>query len=132
MLLADAITNPIVRLMDMGGNFKRHVMAPIAGTDERAKAWELGTDWLLAERYTDLAKTMLMSMFFSAIMPTGYWYSAFSCFISFWVDKYCILRLFRQKPPSGDRLVRITRTTVAIVVLIHYNHSSFLLLMAFR
>jgi hypothetical protein len=60
-----------------------------------------------------------MSMFFSAIMPTGYWYSALACLVSFWVDKYCILRLFRQKPPSGDRLVRVTRTTVAMVVLIH-------------
>ena len=57
VLLADAITNPAIRLMDLSGNFKRHVLAPIAGTLERAKAWEEGTDWLLAERYTDLAKT---------------------------------------------------------------------------
>ena len=57
VLLADAITNPLVRVMDGGGRFKRQVLAPISGTDERAKAWEEGTDWLLAERYTDLAKT---------------------------------------------------------------------------
>ena len=60
-----------------------------------------------------------MSMFFSAIFPLGYWYSALACFFSYWVDKYAILRLLRQKPPSGDRLVRITRTTVACIVLVH-------------
>ena len=59
VLLADAVTNPLIRLLDIGGNLKRHVLAPIAGTDERAKSLEVGTDWLLAERYTDLAKTML-------------------------------------------------------------------------
>jgi hypothetical protein len=62
---------------------------------------------------------VLMSLFFSAIFPVGYWYSAFACLICFWVDKYCVLRLFRQKPPAGDRLVRLTRTFTAIVVLIH-------------
>jgi hypothetical protein len=119
VLLADAITSPIIRLMDVVGNLKRWVLAPIAGTDDRAKAFNQGTDWLLAERYTDLAKTVLMSLFFSAIFPVGYWYSAMACGICFWVDKYCVLRLFRQKPPAGDRLVRVTRTFTALVVLIH-------------
>jgi hypothetical protein len=119
VLLADALTSPIIRLMDVAGNAKRWILAPIAGTDDRAKAFNQGTDWLLAERYTDLAKTVLMSLFFSAIFPVGYWYSALACFICFWVDKYCVLRLFRQKPPAGDRLVRVTRTFTAVVVLIH-------------
>jgi len=119
VLLADAITNPIVRLMDMSGVMKRNILAPMAGTDDRAKALNIGTDYLLAERYTDLAKTVLMSLFYSAIFPLGYFYSAFACFLCFWVDKYCVLRLFRPKPPAGDKLVRITRTFTAIVVLIH-------------
>lgn len=119
VLLADAITSPVIRLMDVSGNLKRFVLAPIAGTDDRAKAFNQGTDWLLAERYTDLAKTVLMSLFYSAIFPVGYWYSALACFLCYWVDKYCVLRLFRQKPPAGDRLVRVTRTFTAVVVLIH-------------
>lgn len=119
VLLADALTSPVIRLMDISGNLKRFVLAPMAGTDDRAKAFNQGTDWLLAERYTDLAKTVLMSLFFSAIFPAGYWYSALACFLCYWVDKYCVLRLFRQKPPAGDRLVRVTRTFTAVVVLIH-------------
>lgn len=119
VLLADAITNPIVRLLDGGGTFKRQVLAPLSGTDDRAKAFAEGTDWLLAERYTDLAKTILMSLFFSALFPLGYWYSALACGVSYWCDKYAILRLLRQKPPSGDRLVRLTRSTVAVIVLVH-------------
>jgi hypothetical protein len=119
VLLADALTSPIIRLMDLGGVFNRYVLAPIAGTDGRAKSLYIGTDYLLAERYTDLAKTVLMSLFFSAIFPIGYWYSAMACFICFWVDKYCILRLFRQKPPAGDRLVRVTRLFTAIVIIVH-------------
>ena len=70
VLLADAITNPIVRLMDGGGNFKRHVLVHMSGTDERAKAFEEGTDWLLAERYTDLAKTVLSKFVSGNRMPS--------------------------------------------------------------
>ena len=36
-------------------------MAPIAGTLERAKAWEEGTDWLLGAVH-DLAKTIARSL----------------------------------------------------------------------
>eukprot|EP01083_Nonionella_stella_P101217 286678_1 len=35
VLLADALTSPIIRLMDVSGNLKRFVLAPIAGTDDR-------------------------------------------------------------------------------------------------
>jgi hypothetical protein len=105
VLLADAITTPVIRAMDVGGFLKQNILAPMSGTDDRAKALATGTDYLLAERYTDLAKTVLMSMFFSAIFPVGFYYSAFACFCSFWADKYCILRVFRQKPPTGDKLV---------------------------
>jgi hypothetical protein len=119
VLLADALTSPIIRLLDIGGNVNRFILAPISGTDARAKALNAGTDYLLAERYTDLCKTILMSLFFSAIFPLGYFYSAMACFISYWVDKFCVLRLFRQKPPAGDKLVVVTRTFIAIIVLIH-------------
>lgn len=119
VLLADAITTPIVRAMDIGGLMNRYVFAPIAGTDARAKALAEGTDYMLSERYTDLAKTVLMSLFFSAIFPVGYLYSALACFLSYWVDKFCILRVFRQKPTSGDKLVRVTRLFCAIIILVH-------------
>jgi len=118
VLLADALTTPLARAMDVGGFFKRRILAPIAGTDDRAKALNTGTDYLLAERYTDLAKTVLMSMFFSAIFPVGFYYSAFACFCSFWADKYCILRVFRQKPPTGDKLV-LLRFSMVTFSLVH-------------
>jgi hypothetical protein len=50
VLLADALTSPIIRLMDMSGNVNRYIFAPMAGTDARARALNQGTDYLLAER----------------------------------------------------------------------------------
>jgi hypothetical protein len=60
-----------------------------------------------------------MSLFYSAIFPLGVCYSALSCFVSFWVDKYCLLRLFKQKPREGDKLVRLSRRLIAFIILIH-------------
>jgi hypothetical protein len=50
VLLADALTSPIIRLLDLGGSFKRYILTPLAGTDDRAKTLNAGTDYLLAER----------------------------------------------------------------------------------
>mmetsp|Transcript_28519 Transcript_28519/g.63650 ORF Transcript_28519/g.63650 Transcript_28519/m.63650 type:complete len:992 (-) Transcript_28519:354-3329(-) len=118
-LFADAITSPIIRFLDLAGTFKRYVMAPLASTDERAKELVQGTDWLLADRYTDLAKSVLMSLCFSAIFPLGYFYSAFACFLSFCVDKYCVLRIFKMKPPADDKLAKITRSFVGLCLVAH-------------
>ena len=88
VLLADAITNPIVRLMDGGGNFKRHVLVPMSGTDERAKAFEEGTDWLLAERYTDLAKTVLSKFCFGKSKALSWAYIACCALTLFMLHLY--------------------------------------------
>ena len=119
VLVADAVTSPVIRMMDLMGLLKRYVLIPIAGTEDRARAMNVGTDYLLAERYTDLVKTVFMSLFFGALFPLGYFYSAFACLVSFWVDKFCLLRVFRQKPPVGDKLTKVTRTFAACIILVH-------------
>jgi hypothetical protein len=60
-----------------------------------------------------------MSLWFSAVFPVGYFYSCLACFFNFWVDKFCVLRLFKMKPPADDKLVVVTRTFVAFIILIH-------------
>lgn len=116
VLLADALTSPVLRLLDLGGNFNRHVLAPMAISDERAKSLMIGADYFLvsrlknnqirtmsranlitdyfsqrqAARYTDLSKSLFMSLFFSALFPLGYFYTFASIVINFWVDKSVI------------------------------------------
>ncbi len=119
VLLADAIINPTLRLLDVAGTFRRYVLAPYAETDEAAKHLCQGTDWFLSERYTDMIKSMLMSFFYSALFPLGFFYTAASMFYAFWVDKYLLLRIYKNKPPTGAKLSNLTRVFTAIIVLIH-------------
>ncbi len=51
VLLADAVTSPAMRILDVSGNINRYVRAPLAATEARAKALNTGTDYLLAERF---------------------------------------------------------------------------------
>ncbi len=119
VLLADAVGSPIIRMLDPFGSFNQNVLARFAGSDQRARMLQLGTDYLLAEKYMELATSMFMSMFFSAVFPLGYFYSVLGCITSFCADKYCFLRVYRQKPPQSDKLIRITRSVTAVVILVH-------------
>lgn len=119
ILVADALTSPVLRFLDIGGTFKRFILAPLVSHESLVLFLQKGTDYYLAERYTDIVKSMLMALYFSAIFPLGYFYATVSCFISFWVDKYCFLRVFREKKPSGAKLVRSSRALAGFMILIH-------------
>lgn len=114
ILQADAITGPILRLLDIGGRFNRLVVAWLAKNKRRAFALQAGADYLLAERYTDLVKTLLLCLVFSALFPLGYAYAGLACFMNYWVDKYCFLRLYKQKPPAGFKLVQVRNNILFI------------------
>jgi len=120
ILIFEVMFNPFCRLLDPMGNFNRFVKGPLSGTSDRAEGCQLGTRWMLAERFTDLNKLLMMIMMFTGIFPLGYWFGAAACFVAYWVDKFCILRLFRINPPvTNDRLTRISQTTYGVILLIH-------------
>ncbi len=58
VLLSDALTSPLIRILDLSGNLNRYVLAPLATTDTMARALNMGTDYLLGEWYTNLAKVL--------------------------------------------------------------------------
>ena len=60
VLIADAITSPLARFIDPGGLVNRYVLVKFAHTKERLKALMQTTDYMLSDRYTDLAKSMFM------------------------------------------------------------------------
>lgn len=47
-----------------------------------------GTEFWLAERYTDMLKTLFVSLIYLAINPTGIFITAIALSVSYWADKY--------------------------------------------
>jgi len=53
-----------------------------------------GTNWFLAERFTDITKTAFVSLVYAAILPQGLFVSVLSFLMCFAVDKFCLLRFY--------------------------------------
>lgn len=53
-------------------------------------SWLVCQPWLLAERYTDVIKTIFVGLFYSAIFPTSLFITSLAMAIVYWVDKACL------------------------------------------
>lgn len=51
--------------------FSQWCLAPRAKTQRAMDLFFQGQEWNLAERYTDLIKTIFLSLFWSAVLPTS-------------------------------------------------------------
>lgn len=81
ILIADALVNPLVHVANLPGHFKRWVLAPRAKTQREMNLFFAGSEWSLAERYTDLIKTAFLSLFWSSILPGGCFLTALGFFV---------------------------------------------------
>ena len=52
VIVAELFSNPILQMMDLHENFKKHIVAPRARDQEEMNACFSGTRFWLAERYT--------------------------------------------------------------------------------
>ena len=92
IFVAEMFTSPLLRILDVGGQFKKHFQAPRAVSQDEMNLYFKGTEWSLAERYTDLTKILLLTFYYSYLLPmvrslfTSFsYYIAFPCF-SFYVN----------------------------------------------
>lgn len=120
IFFADLVTINVVQLLDPVGNFKRHFLAPRAGSQERMNLLMGGTKYTIAERYTNMTKTLFLTFYYCAIFPSVFFLCALTLFINFYVDKFSLLRTWKQAPMLGAYIARFSRTyfmTTAIAAL---------------
>ena len=77
------------------------------------------TAWFLAERYTDMTKSLFVGLFFSTLYPGGLVWTACSFVMCYWVDKYCLFRIWKQPPAIDASLTAASRLQVAVICLVH-------------
>jgi hypothetical protein len=119
VLLADATTAPIIQLIDGPGILNKRYLAPKAKSQEKMNSYFCGTGWSLANQLSNMTKTVFVTLFNSGLNPFGYTLCAFAQFFAFWVDKYCIFRIWEQQPAMGDDIIKKNRAQIALAVLIH-------------
>ncbi len=71
-------------------------------------AWQ-GADWTLAERYTDVLKTIFVGLFFLVPLPSGLFITAFAMITTYLVDKYSLFRLWKRPSKIDESLGVLAR-----------------------
>ncbi len=109
IFVTEMLKSPFIQILDVPGNFKKHVLAPRSPTLKKISKYFRGTPYELAERYTNLTKVLFMTFYYSMIFPAGYFLAAATLAVHYWVDKFCLLRVWTPAPELGGNIGRVSR-----------------------
>jgi hypothetical protein len=87
ILWSELLLVPGLRLLDLYGNFKKHIMAPRAINQAEMNHHFQGTFYNLGERYTDLTKVLFVCFFYSALFPLSFWFGAAILIVQYYVSQ---------------------------------------------
>jgi len=123
ILLFDAFFTPFYRVFDLDGLFFRYAFAWGAKTQtEMNSVWQ-GTEWTLAERYTDMLKTVFVGTFFAIPLPSGLFITSIAMLNVYMVDRYLLMKVWRRPPQLDGTLSVVARYFFVISVFAHVSIS---------
>jgi hypothetical protein len=112
LFYSQLLVSPLLQLADLGGHFKRHVLAPRAKTQAAMNNLMKGAGVDLSIRYANMTKFVVLMVWYCAIYPPAFFMASFALFIAYLLDKFCLLRAWGHVPRVGTQLAHFTRDYV--------------------
>jgi len=114
----------------MFGNLYRHILGPRAEDQRRMNLYFTGGSYHIGERYTDITKILFLTLFYSVLFPLGFFFASAIFTVYYWVDKFCLLRSWRQGPKLGASMSRTSAfffklCLLAYAIMASYFYSQF-------
>lgn len=119
LMISDAFMSPTITIMDMSGTMKRRVFSHFAPSQRVMLVNFLGSPWDLAERYTSMAKTVFVALFYSAIFPQGLLFAGVCFLYTYFCDRYRLFHLWQRPPQYNAQLAAKTVHIVTLSLLAH-------------
>jgi hypothetical protein len=104
ILLSDTLFYAAYKLYDPLTFLPRIFVAPYLRTQRELNSYYHGKSWNLAERYTDVLKTVFTALFFLVPLPTGLYLTAVNMGLTYLVDKYCVFNLWKIHPAIDHKI----------------------------
>ena len=120
LFVAEIVQRPILQLLDIWGHFKRHYFAPRAVDQRRMNFQFVAPNYDIGERYTEITKVLFLTFFYGTLMPAAFFYASVIFIVYYWMDKYCILRTWRQSARVNGQ-ISIVSTYVFLLTLVSYT-----------
>jgi len=92
LFYSQMVITPLVQLVDIGGNIKRHFLAPRAKTQHQMNMCMIGTQVHLAERYSNMIKFLFMTLWYCSIYPAAFFLGFISLMMTYFVDRFSLMR----------------------------------------
>jgi hypothetical protein len=131
IFITEMLKSPVVQVTDIAGNFYKHVLAPRAHNQKKMSYYFQGNKYELSERYTDLTNVLFMTCYYSLLFPASYFLASATLAVHYWVDKFCLLRVWAPAPKIKSGIADMSRTyffSVAVIVyaiMSSYGFASF-------
>lgn len=119
VLLLDLLLNQTLRFIDIYNHFFRYFIAKKALTKEKLYTYWRGTYWNLGERFTDILKSFFVGLFFSTLVPTGFFITAAVMIVGYWLDRWLLMRRWRYPPMYDGTMAKMAHRFYMIALYAH-------------
>jgi hypothetical protein len=117
--LSSCFVNPVIKLLDLNGLLYRYILTTcFAKTQADADRYWSGSPFTLSERYTEVAKILFISLFYSLLDPTSLFIAAIACVNLYTIDRFILLRRSAQPPMLDNSMGPTANKQIAVALLI--------------
>ena len=120
ILWAELWITPTLRLLDLFGNFKKHILAPRARNQEMMNLSFQGTRYNLGERYTDLTKVLFVCFYYAALYPAVFFFGTAILIVQYYADKFCLMRIWANSAALGSEVAKFSRKYFFSIAVVAY------------
>jgi hypothetical protein len=120
IFITEMLKSPVVQVTDIYGNFYKHVIAPRARNQKKMSCCFQGTVYELSERYTNLTNVLFMTCYYSLLFPASYFLASATLAVHYWVDKFCLLRVWGPAPKIKSDIADMSRSYFFSAAMIVY------------
>mmetsp|Transcript_3284 Transcript_3284/g.4907 ORF Transcript_3284/g.4907 Transcript_3284/m.4907 type:complete len:957 (+) Transcript_3284:29-2899(+) len=120
IFMFELLTNPTLLAIDIWGHVQRHILAPKESTQERMNLYFQGAEFSLAARYTEMMKIIFLTVFYSTVYPAGFFFASASMIINYFVDKFCLCRMYGHTMSIGNAIAKLNRNTFFTIIFVIY------------
>lgn len=116
ILVTDAVLAPTLQTLNLPRRLMQRFVAPRCKTQSATNAH---LPWHLAERYTEISKTIFVSTFWSAILPAGLFVTSAAFAVNYFADCCALFQIWKRPPPLSSRLVTLSRHVLSLTIFVH-------------
>ena len=125
LLTIELLQRPMLQILDIMGNLKRHFLGPRSINQKQMNTFFLGNPYDIGERHTDITKILVLTFTYSTLFPTAFFFMTVIILGCYWLDKFRLFRTWRQAPLVDDHIAHLNLHYLLFSLLVYAVMASY-------